>query len=178
MEIKTPLEIAQEIGAPTDNPPSTQDWYPPMHPGVVISQIHYGLAGGPIIAFRIRDTINGTVISKLASENAPGDVDGQYAEILGLEQHKNLEVLPAIYAACPDLNPESDAVTLTQGGKELLGDLIAGKLENIRPKPLPPTFSVEKGQLVVSLEKLPLDLQSLAADAVAALPGQKSVLKV
>lgn len=186
METKTAQEIAAEIGAPTQDLLGTQDWQSDLHTDQLVSELHYANDGG-CIPFRITNTRTGEVFSKIPSENAPGDVDSIYNDMITNHQSVAFDILPALYAAIPDLDPESPIVRgLNVGGKEMIADLVDGQIQNVREVAGSPIFTVDKsGVLQTDLSNLSDAHQALAQPALAQAtsailaksPGVASVAK-
>lgn len=172
METKTPQEIAAEIGASSIGLLGTQDWHSPLHPELVVSELHYS-DGTPVTAFRVKNTKTGEVVSSLPSENSPGDVVAIYAGMLAAHQKIELEIKPAILAAIPDLDPEAQIVRgLTVGGKEMIADLVNGQISNLREPAGDPKFSIDKdGAVQVDLSALKGADKLAAQDAIALVAG-------
>jgi hypothetical protein len=174
METKTAIQIATEVGAPTVNLLGTQDWSPPMHPGIVVSMLHYSDAT-PMVAFRVRNTKSGEIASKLSGEVAQvgTQVDDAFSDAVALEQYKNLTALPAVYSAIPDLDPGSATTVrgLTVGGQEMIGDVVGGVIKNIRAPSIGPVFSIAAdGKLTIDTSPMSQANAALVANAVRVIP--------
>lgn len=175
MESLSASEIAVAIGAPTVGLLGGQDLNPGLHPELTISQLHYD--DGTQIAFRVIDTVTKDIImSKLPEENAPGDVDGTWDDVRAIHQHVSFEVMPALYAALPDLDPKAKNIVrgITIGGQEMIADMVGGQIQNLRAVPSMPDIAIDKGVLTVDTSSLdPADKATVDAaisDVVAAAP--------
>lgn len=168
MESKSAEEIATALGVPTANLLGTQDWASPLYPGLIVSQLHYS-DGTPIQAFRISNKITAETFSKIPEENAPGDVDKLHAAIVAVHQKISFEVIPAIYAAVPDLDPSAEIVRgLTVGGKEMIADLVVGQVQNLRPSPVFPVIGLDaNGKIAIDSSKLTADQRVLVDAEIA-----------
>lgn len=178
-----PVKVAKAINAPTDGACGIIYWHPPLRPGFIVHELHYS-NGSPIIAFRIVNTVTGQVLSKVPQEQnsiADGDaVEAEFQTLLAAGRAMCLDVLPAIHAAIPDLDPgRVDIVRgLMLGGGPMIADLVGGGVQNLRPEPQPPTFCLdENGDLGVDLMPLGDAHQRLAASAIAALHNVRITIK-
>lgn len=159
MESKSQDQIAQIMGVSTVNLLGTQDWAPPMRPTNLVSLLHWS-DDTPQVCFRVKDTATGQGVTSIPDEADanlsfdPAGVASAYTALLKAEQQKNLEILPALYAASPDHNPETPRIEIS--GQTMLVDITPdGKLQNLRPVPAAPKFSMtDQDELAVDLSAL------------------------
>lgn len=165
METKTQLEIAQIMGVSTVNLLGTQDWAPPMRPTKLVSLLHWS-DDTPQVCFRVKDIATWQGVTSIPDEADtnlsfdPAGVTAAYTALLKAEQQKNLEVLPALYAASPDHDPETPRIEIS--GQTMLVDITSdGKLQNLRPVPPAPKFSMtDQDQLAVDIGDLDYAVQA------------------
>ncbi len=152
METLKPHEIAVHVGVDPKHARGLQDWRPDTHPHLTISELVHGETAEDAVihAFRIKDNAAGTVHTKIPTEREhflhPKHVDQVFAETLAMNQKKNLEIMPLVMAAVPELDPESEA-HLRVGGAVF--DLIDGRMMNRRRLAEFPHFSVSGKDVVV-----------------------------
>lgn len=179
MEALSKQEIARHLGLDESRVRGTQDWVPDTHPHLVISQLVLNHRTDPndveIHPFRVRDRLIGKVHTRIDGENDDHVVDhakvkALHDDTLTLNRKKNLEIVPEVLKAIPELDPDS-AAHVRIGS--MIYDLVDGRLQNGREPAQLPRFVASGGEIVVDASDMADHHQRSLA---AALRGKHKVI--
>lgn len=169
MATQQDIDTTVALGEPIDGLYGVQHMRMSMSPDITVDMLHYA-GTHPVKPFRMTDSQGNIVASLFPKEQISPDDVTTLATVFDLERYKTFTLLPAIYAAVPDLDPDAPIVRgLTLGGKNMVADLVDGAITNLREGVEAPAFVENAGTIEIQMDHLPADAQAKVAAAVQPL---------